>query len=217
VSTTAEQARTWLRARRSWWWQPGDSRRLAALLLASITIAALGHLLLPYAGIPTSTGPLDRGTGPHGSSLSNYTAGERFTYGLDRLALREGTDDTAVITEISVIGLDPGLRYLGARLGSPYRDETWQAIPEWPPVPKALFDPVPISTPITSESVHPKAWELLLGFEVTRPGYFVSDGWRITYEVDGRTYRLELPSQLVVCAGVRIAKDGSCPFPEGTL
>jgi hypothetical protein len=190
---------------------------MTGLLLASVAIAALGHLLLPYVGIPTDTGPMDRATPPHGSSLSQYTVGERFTYGLDRLALRAGLEETAVITDITVLGLDPGLRYLGARLGSPQRDDTWQAIPQWPPKPGALFDPVPITTPITSESVHPKAWELLLGFEVTRPGYFVSDGWRITYEVNGRAYRYEMPSQLVVCAGVRTAPDGSCPFPDGTL
>jgi hypothetical protein len=167
---------------------------------------------LPYLGVPTDPGPLHRG-GAHGSALDDYDVGDSFTYGMNRLVMPKGTDDTAVITEVNVVGLDPGLRYLGARLGSPERRETWQVVDRWPPR-GPVHDVVPLATPITSESADPAGWELFLGFEVTRPGYWVSDGWEITYEVNGRAYRYVEQAQMVVCTPEALTRRGHCPFPE---
>jgi hypothetical protein len=205
--------------RRNLWWQPGDGRRLLTLLGVSVVLAALLTWLLPYVGPPLYTGPLDwdgsrpiamQATEPAWSSGMPSQVGKAFTDGLDVLSLPKGSDQTAVVESVEPVGLDPGISFLGARLGSPERAETWQVIRQWPPRGPA-HRMVPLSTPIDAA---PKGWELYLGFQVTRPGYFVSDGWLVTYEVGGRTYRYQLPSQLVVCGRAVMPKDPHCPFPR---
>lgn len=57
----------------------------------------------PYVGIPTSSGPLDRGSaGFHGSDVGMHQVGDRFTYGLNVLSLPRGSDDTAVIASAAL-------------------------------------------------------------------------------------------------------------------
>jgi hypothetical protein len=161
--------------------------------------------------VPNAPGPLDRGCG-HVSAIDDYEVGDRFTYGMNVLTMPKNTDETAVITDVKAVELDDGLRYLGASLGSPARTETWQVVDRWPPR-GPWHDVVPLSTPITPESVDRNGWELFLGFEVIKPGYWVSDGWEITYEVNGRTYRYVEPAEMVVCTPETRTKSGECPFP----
>ena len=181
-------------------------------------LAALLTWLLPYAGHPLYTGPLDRdGSRPvamqdtevaHSSAMP-WQVGRPFTFGLDVLELPRRSDQPAVVRSVEPVGLDQGLRFLGARLGSADRTTTWQVIRQWPPRGPG-HDPVPLSTPIDAD---PMGWELYLGFQVTRPGYYVTDGWRVTYEVGGRTYQYQVPSQLVVCGRQVLPARPHCPFP----
>lgn len=194
------------------WWRRGDGLRLLLATVLCVCLAALVTWVPPYFGVPNEPGPLYRGGG-HGSALDGYDVGDRFTYGVNVLTMPRDTDDTAVVTDVKVVGLDPGLRYLGARLGSPERTETWQVVHRWPPR-GPVHDVVPLSTPITSRSADGMGWELFLGFEVTKPGYWVSDGWEITYEVNGRTYRYVEPAEMVVCTPEALTKRGECLFPD---
>ena len=76
-----------------------------------------------------------------------------------------------------------------------------------------MHDSLPLSTPITARSVDDRGWELFLGFEIDRPGHFFSDGFAITYRMDGRAYHYVLQSQLVVCTPRSVRTDGNCPAP----
>jgi hypothetical protein len=183
---------------------------------------------LPYFGVPMRTGPLAwQGVGdvplaaaPDPRSVSYGYAGRphpvgyRFTYGTDVLTMPPRDDDTAVIRQVKPLGLGRGVRFLGALLGSPDRRDTWSRIDGWPPTKGRLHDPVPLDTPITPRSTDGTGWELYLGFEITRPGYYVSDGWQVTYEVNGRTYRYVVPAKVVICTQEALARGRFCPFPE---
>ena len=202
------------------WWQPGDGLRLLGLGGLSVGLAAVLTWLLPYTGPALYTGPLDRnGSQPVDAqhvdhaygSVRQLHVGDRFTDGLSVLELPRGSTQRALIRTVQPVGLAPGLRYLGAMLGSPHRQETWQGLTQWPPPPGARHDPVPLSTPVTAAG---RGWELYLGFEVARPGRYVTWGWRITYEVAGRTYQYTEPAQIVVCTPRFGASRGRCPDPD---
>jgi hypothetical protein len=198
---------------RSLLWRSGDTRRLLMALAGSVVLGLLATWLLPYAGVPQSGGPLDQGGG-HGSALSQYDVGDRFTYGMNVLAMPDGSTDKAIVRDVRVVGLDEGMRFLDARLGGPERKETWQVIDGFPPS-KREFAVVPLSTPISEDSARSggRGWELLLGFEITKPGYWVSDGWEITYEVNGRAYRYVEETQMVVCTRAVQKTKNECWFP----
>ncbi len=166
---------------------------------------------LPYAGVAVSEGPMHR-TNPHSSALDMFQVGDRFTYGLNTVSI-EGTG-TAIIKDVRVVGLDEGVRFLGAQLGGPNRRRgTWQILPTWPPRhPKT--DLRPLRTPITPRSVDPIEWELFIGLEITEPGRFLSEGWRITYEVDGRTYRHTVPARILICTRRDDGSPRKCPLPD---
>lgn len=112
-----------------------------------------------------------------------------------------------MIKDVEVIGLDDGVRLLGARLGGPNRHlGAWQVLH-----PKT--DPRPLDTPITPRA-EGRTWELFTGFEITRPGRFLSEGWRITYEVDGRTYRHTIPARVLICTRHEDGSSRKCPAPD---
>lgn len=194
------------------WWQPGDGRRLSAILSAALALAALLTWLLPYVGVPMTTGPMYRG-GAHGAALDEFDVGDQFTYGMNVLTLPKASNQVAVITDVDVIGIDRGVRFLGGRLGSPDRTETWQLMQAFPPR-GPRHDVVPLSTPITSQSADENGWELFIGLQITKPGYWVSDGWRITYEVNGRTYQYDEHAELTICTPDALTPAGTCPFPQ---
>ena len=151
---------------------------------------------------------------PHSSALDMFTVGDRFTYGLNVLSLE--APGTAVIQDVRVVGLEDGVRFLGARLGGPNRRMgSWQVLPTWPPRHPRL-DPRPLTTPITSRSVDPIGWELFIGLEVTKPGRFLSEGWRITYEIHGRTYQQTVPARILICTRHADGSRRVCPPPDPT-
>lgn len=177
---------------------------------AVVALVALGVWTLPYAGVPLSAGPIHP-SNAHGTALDMFDVGDRFTYGLNTISLA-GTH-AAVIKDVEVIGLDDGVRFLGAQLGGPDRKiGAWQILETWPPRhPKT--DPRPLGTPIPPES-EGRDWELFIGLEVTAPGRFLSDGWRVTYEVDGRTYRHTIPAYVLICTRDEGGSTRKCPLPD---
>lgn len=213
------------------WWRRGDGLRLAVAIVACVLLGYAVTWALPYAGVPMRTGPLawrDGGDVPlaqapdptsisYGSALGSRAyplhVGDRLTYGMDVLRMPSRSHDSAVITKVEPVGLDRGVRFLGAMLGSPHRAETWQVVDGWPPRDGRLHDPVPLDTPITSRTTDGMGWELYLGLQITRPGYFVSDGWQITYQVGARTYRYVVPAQVVICTPQALTAGGDCPTP----
>lgn len=209
-------------------WRRGDGVRLTAVVVLCLALGALVTWVLPYFGAPMRTGPLawqDGGNVPLAaapdprSSSYGYAGrpdpvGHRFTYGTDVLTMPPGSDDTAVIRKVEPLGLGPGVRFLGSMLGSPDRRETWSEIDGWPPKDGQLHDPVPLDTPITSRTADEMGWELYLGFQITRPGSYASDGWEVTYEVNGRTYRHVVPARVVVCTPEAPTQGRFCAHPE---
>jgi hypothetical protein len=180
----------------------------AAVIAVAVTLVVW---TLPYAGVAVSEGPMRR-TNPHASTLDMFKVGDRFTYGLNTVSV-EGTG-TAIIKDVRVVGLDDGVRFLGARLGGPNRRlGAWQLLPGWPPR-HPRTDPRPLTTPITSRSVDPIEWELFIGLEILEHGRFLSEGWRITYEVDGRTYRHTIPARILVCTRHQDGSPRKCPVPD---
>jgi hypothetical protein len=142
-----------------------------------------------------------------------FVVGDRFTYGLNTLEIQG--NKPAAVTNIEVAGLDQGVRFLGAVLGSPRRHANYQIIDHWPPRHPA-GDVRPLSTPVTPVREGPAGWELFIGLEVTKPGRFLSDGWLITYRVSGRTYRYLMPAKLMICATADGTTDAQCPMPDPT-
>lgn len=185
-------------------------RRLPGLAVAAVVVAVLVWAL-PYVGVAVSDGPMRR-SNPHAAALDMFKVGDRFTYGLNSVSI-EGTG-TATIKDVDVVGLDDGVRFLGAWLGGPDRRiGSWQILDTWPPR-HPRTDPRPLTTPITSGSVDPIEWELFIGLEVTKPGRFLSEGWRITYEVDGRTYRHTIPARILICTRHEDGSPRKCPVPD---
>ena len=192
------------------------SRRTALVLpwlfglLGLAAVAGVGFWVLPYAGVPLTDGPL-RKPPAHAAAITRYDVGDRFTYGLNDLAV-EGPDE-AVITEIEVAGLDDGVRFLGARLGGPDRRvASRQLIDRWPPRGAAL-DVRPLTTPVKPVAQDREGYELFVGLEIVERGRFRSEGWLITYEVAGRTHQYLMPARLLICAGPGQATD-DCSPPE---
>jgi hypothetical protein len=183
-------------------------------VLSAAVAGILAGLLvwaLPYAGVAVSEGPIHK-ENPHAAALDTFQVGDRFTYGLNVVSI-EGTG-TAQIKDVRVVGLDDGVRYLGAMLGGPDRRiGSWQTLHTWPPThPKT--DPRPLPTPITSRSANPEGWELFIGLEITEPGRFLSEGWRVTYEVNGRTYRHTIPARVRICTPDQDGAPRKCPVPD---
>jgi hypothetical protein len=140
-----------------------------------------------------------------------FDVGDRFSYGFNTVSLA-GTRP-AVIKNVEVIGLDDGVRFLGARLGGPNRRlGSWQVLHTWPPR-HPRTDPRPLATPITPRSLG-RTWELFIGLEVTKPGRFLSEGWRITYEVNGRMYRHTIPARVLICTRHEDGSSRTCPAPD---
>jgi hypothetical protein len=191
---------------------PGERWRRFVLGMAVVAgVLALLAWRLPYAGVAVSEGPIHR-TNPHSSALDMFKVGDRFTYGLNTVSI-EGTG-TATIKDVRAVGLDDGVRFLGAQLGGPNRRiGAWQILHTWPPRhPKT--DPRPLHTPITSSSADPIEWELFIGLEITEPGRFLIEGWRITYEVNGRTYRHTIPARILICTRHEDGSPRKCPVPD---
>ncbi|CAA9348148.1 MAG: hypothetical protein AVDCRST_MAG36-1781 [uncultured Nocardioidaceae bacterium] len=194
------------------------SRRTALVLpwlfglLGLAAVAGVAFLVLPYAGVPLTDGPL-RKPPAHAAAITRYDVGDRFTYGLNDLAV-EGSDE-AVITSIEVAGLDEGVRFLGARLGGPDRRVgSRQLIDRWPPRDRGL-DVRPLSTPVEPLASERRGYELFVGLEIEERGRFRSEGWLITYEVAGRTHEYLMPARLLICAGPGQATDDCSPPGAG--
>ncbi|HET9860031.1 MAG TPA: hypothetical protein VFQ19_09655 [Nocardioidaceae bacterium] len=118
-----------------------------------------------------------------------------------------------MVTDVAVVGFESGLRYLGARLGSPERAETWPVIDGWPPKAGPVHDLVPLSTPDHRSLCRRKRLGTMSGLEIVRPGHFFSDGFAITYRLNGRTDHYVLQSQSAVCTPRFVRADGHCPVP----
>lgn len=181
---------------------------MAAVVAASLTCLIVW--LLPFAGVAVSEGPI-RKPHAHAAVIDMFDVGDRFTYGLNTLMIQG--NEPAVVTNIEVAGLDPGVRFLGAMLGSPSRRANSQIIDHWPPRQPA-HEVRPLSTPVTPSSEDRAGWELFIGLEITEPGRFLSDGWLINYRVSGRTYRYVMPARLMICATADGSTDTKCPMPD---
>ena len=149
---------------------------------------------------------------PQGSSLTR-PVGTRFTEGIQVLEL--GGDKPGTIDRVEFVG-DQAVKLLGAWVLPPSRAiGAVQFLQDWPP--KADFGvdlsrAVPAEgTRISPQSEDSASWELLLGVEVTQEGHWTHTAIRVTYEVDGDRYRVDLPTELTVCTDVKFEVDGHCP------
>jgi hypothetical protein len=86
--------------------------------------------MLPFTGAAVTAGPI-RKPHAHAAVIDMFEVGDRFTYGLNTLMM--SGNESAVVTDIEVAGLDPGVRFLGAVLGGPRRRLNSQIIDHWPP------------------------------------------------------------------------------------
>ncbi len=188
-------------------------RRVITTVIGGVGVvcaAALVWWLLPYLGVPVSSGPLEGGAlgeSTFGGSGYRLHPGSTFTYGMAVLRLPAG-HGPATITSVHVDGLQPGVRYLGARLGAPDRQESDQVVTGFPPGVGAVHATRPLRTPVTATD---GGWELYLGFQITRPGAYVARGLDITYRLGGRTYRTSTTGDVAMCTPAFAGRHGYCP------
>jgi hypothetical protein len=194
--------------------------RLRVLAVSAVVVAAgaAGVAGLTGPGLETqlSGGPLVA-PAPHGFVMTQ-PVGHVFTDGVETLKL-DGSK-AAVLRKVDLVGTD-GLKIVGVALVKPGRKVgTIQAIDGWPP-----RDPYLRASDVMSKGIgatftpaaqNPdgQSYELLVGLKVVGRGYLVRDGFRITYDVDGRTYSRFFPAQLAVCTTKRLEKSDGCPIPD---
>ena len=169
---------------------------ITATLLLVVLVAAVAAL--PDAGTAPQ-GPLMLPT-PHGWLLEDARVGHQFTDGLELLDV-QGTAPITV-TDVRSIGGGNGLELIGLRVaGDARKSLTHQYTPRFPPR-GGRFGPLrevlDESLPSSPGPQH-GSWQLLLGYEVTRPGIWERTALEIDYVTDGRSYTARFPSALLVC------------------
>lgn len=194
--------------------------RVRLLAVSAVVIAAgvagVAGLAGTGFGTPRLGGPLVP-PAPHGFVMTQRV-GHVFTDGVETLKL-EGTEP-AVLRKVELVGTD-GLKIIGVSLVKPGRKVgTIQAIDGWPPKdpylrPSDLMRKG-IGARFTPAAENPgkQSYELLVGLKIVHPGYLVRDGFRITYDVDGTTYRRFFPAQLAVCVSRHADPRDDCPIPD---
>jgi hypothetical protein len=189
---------------------------LAAGVAGVAGFAGLGGLTRTGFGGPEAGGPL-LPPAPHGFVMTQ-PVGHVFTDGVETLKL-EGTKP-AVLRNVELVGTK-GLKIVGVSLVRPGRKVgTIQAIDGWPPrdpyLRSADLMRNGIGATFTPSSENPakQSYELLVGLKIVRHGYLVRDGFRITYDVDGTTYRRFFPAQLAVCTSRSLEQADGCPIPD---
>jgi hypothetical protein len=192
--------------------------RMLALSAAVLAVGAAGVAGMSGTGIGSQPpgGPLVP-PDPHGFVMTQ-PVGHVFTDGVETLKLRG--KKPAVLRKVDVVGTD-GLKVVGVSLVRPGRMVgTIQAIDGWPPKDPYLRPADVLSKGIgatfTPEAQNPgkQSYELLVGLKVIRHGYLVRQGFRITYDVDGTTYRRFFPAQLAVCTSKSLENANGCPIPD---
>lgn len=141
----------------------------------------------------------------HGWSIS-AKAGDSFTDGLETMVV--GGAKAVTILSVELIG-DPDLELIGSLLRSRNSDGIHQYFPTFPPV---GIDDSELEELVGSRLLPTPAGEpgqeILLGIAATNEGVHQRTGIRLTYEVQGESFAVTLPGELVVCAD---AQDAS-PF-----
>ena len=190
--------------------------RMLTLSAAVVAVGAAGAVGLSGTGFGSqpSGGPLVPPE-PHGFVMTQ-PVGHVFTDGVETLKLHGRKP--AVLRKVDVVGTD-GLEVVGVSLVRPGRMVgTIQAIDGWPPKDPYLRPADVLSKGIgatftpAAENPGNQSYELLVGLKVIRHGYLVRQGFRITYDVDGTTYRRFFPAQLAVCTSKALENADGCPI-----
>lgn len=109
----------------------------------------------------------------------------------------------ATITKVESLGGRDALTFLGAKIAEPHREySSVQAVPGWPPrhlVADKVVDAIGATLQPTAKTWNEDAYELLLGYRVTKVDKSVRTGVRVTYVVDGTTYRATFPVAIALC------------------
>ena len=163
------------------WWR----FLLVCCLLVPVVSAGMSAWYAP--------GPLSFPAGASYGSEPQVPVGQTFTYGLDVLA--PAGDKNVTITGIRILGLDPSVHYLGARLGGPNRAYgAGQMLFRFPPAAASEDVRPALGAVITPKRVDPIGWEVFLGLQPTRPGRYVTRGLEVSYRVGWRPYTTVIPS-----------------------
>lgn len=67
---------------------------------------------------------------------------------------------------------------------------------------------------VTLEYRGKDAYNLAVGFEVTKPGYWYREAVRVHYVEDGRQFFQDLPMELIMCTEEGLQGSGKCPMPD---
>ena len=192
--------------------------RVVALSAVVLVVGAAGVAGMTGKGFGSqpSGGPL-MPPAPHGFVMTQ-PVGHVFTDGVETLKL-DGKKP-AVLRKVDVVGTK-GLKIVGVAMVKPSRKVgTIQAIDGWPPKDPYLRPADVMTTGIgatftpATENPGKQSYELLVGLKIVHRGYLVRDGFRITYDVDGTTYRRFFPAQLAVCTSKSLEKTDGCPIPH---
>jgi hypothetical protein len=188
---------------------------LAAVVAAVLVAGAAAVAVTSEEGPPRlKPGPMTKPQ-PHVWGMV-IAPGKPFTDGLEEIVVRG--DEPAKITKIEV-DADEGLKTLGFKLVLPGRKYGGiQRMYGWPPrykdLDQSLVTDVEGTQIRTLKQTNNDSYELLIGHRVDQEGYFVRDGFWITYEVDGQRYRQYFPAVLTVCAGEKYKGMRDCPPPD---
>ena len=182
--------------------------RAGWLLVAALALAACDE-----GDDPTGyeRGPMIVGSA-QGSSITR-PVGSVFTDGIQVLTL--GGDEPGKLTKVEVVG-DGGVELVGAKVLPPPRElAAVQFLEGWPPQGTGDVDlgaAVPaIGAEVGTAAENPQGWELLLGLRVVEEGRWTRRAIRVTYTVGDKTYRVDLPTELVVCTSEKYEVEGRCP------
>ena len=188
------------------------------LLVVATALAAVAAL----TGCASESGALGRGEreagGPIGTTnqhvwTKKVDVGEAFTDGTEVLVVQG--KEPAVLDGVHLVGAQ-GIDLLGVRLVKPGR--SWGSIMSmpWPPRDPDLDESLVI--PAEGATLEPQrdgtGYELLLGLKAQERGYFVRQGIRVDYTVNGKKYSRFLPAVLSVCSGTHRDRK-FCPAPKG--
>ena len=172
--------------------------RLAAGCVIAVLVAGCGDRDGGTVADPPP-GPLEIGT-PHAWAVT-VTSGKTFTDGMELLLLRGRRP--ATFEDVTVVGGNASLTYLGARIALPSREMTSiQEMKDFPPTalpPSQLAAAEGFTIQPTGRTARRQGYELLVGYRVDDPTFSVRHTIRIQYRIDGQTYLTDIPAGLVTC------------------
>ncbi|GGK83479.1 hypothetical protein [Ornithinimicrobium pekingense] len=185
-------------------------RAVAALMVLALT----GCTSL---GMASTDGPIPT-PDDHGYGGFPVTVGEPVTDYFQILS--NHGDKPARITSVELIDTPRQLKLVDALIGGE-RTENRQFEPQFPPTHSSVGPLVPAEGAVLEPEAAQEArgvpltgYVLVMGLEATEPGTWVRGGYRVSYEVAGRPYELEVVAEVTLCTDDFLEADGSCPMEE---